>query len=112
MNKKYLLNKRVITAFLFLMLGVSIQSAAKPNCGETNYVNTPARGIEIRYIVLTDVKEKEKKEIEVDGKKYALYKSKEDAVDAVSNAWPKKDLTIVYVISDVEKDKEIFDIAD
>ncbi|MDF2450500.1 MAG: hypothetical protein K0S26_4 [Bacteroidota bacterium] len=76
-----------------------------------NLANT-IRGLEIRYIVLEDEKEKEQSEIMVDGKKYLLFKSKEEAIKVVTVADPKVDYKIVYVISDAKKDMEVIELTD
>ncbi|MCD6018588.1 MAG: hypothetical protein K0S53_1709 [Bacteroidetes bacterium] len=76
-----------------------------------NLANT-IRGLEIRYIVLEDEKEKEQSEIMVEGKKYTLYKSKEDAIREVTMEKSKRDYRIVYVISEKKKNTEIVELTD
>ncbi len=65
------------------------------------------RGVEIRYIKMKVEKNKEApKEIILGGTSYPLFKTKEDAYNTVLNSSVKKDITIVYVISNEEKNTE------
>jgi hypothetical protein len=82
------------------------------NADSANYGNKElkysfvGRGLEIRYIVLKKSQDKTKNTISVEGKNYPLYKTREDAVNAVTNTNVKQDFVVVYVISEKNKATE------
>lgn len=92
--------------------GLSQATAMEPDYLESVKLSY-GRGIEIRYTKV-ELKPGEAlpREITIDDVKYPLYKTKEEAVTAVKNSAIRKDLTVVYVLSEVEKDTEKFDISE
>jgi hypothetical protein len=70
------------------------------------------RGLEIRYMIITDKNESEKKDITIDGVTYPLFKTKELAIETTKYANPKKDYTVVYVLTDKKKNTEIISISE
>lgn len=77
-----------------------------------NFFSETSRGLEIRYIVIQEKKDKEKVEIIIDSVKYPLFKTKELAIESVKYANLKKDYTIVYVLSETQKKTEIISIPE
>lgn len=89
---------------------------SSPAIATSDLILTPVellgdRGLEIRYIKM-DVRDKKDlpKEIKIDGITFPLFESKEDAYNTTIKASIKRDITIVYVISAIEKDKEIISL--
>jgi hypothetical protein len=113
-NSRSFWKRTFVSIFLviFLFSAANVYASVNPVPAGLHEGLRLARGLEVRYIVIKDAKEKEKTEIEVAGKKYALYKTKEDAVRAITVATPKHDLVVVYVISDTEKEKELIELTD
>ncbi|MES2836454.1 MAG: hypothetical protein V4667_02935 [Bacteroidota bacterium] len=70
------------------------------------------RGVEIRYYVFDTKPKTIPSEIVVDNVKYALYKTKEEAIETVKYSGVKKDYTVVYVVSNKVKSIEIIAIVD
>jgi hypothetical protein len=104
------MSKNIIWSCLFI-IGFSTIGSAKliPAQAIVSYLD---RGLEVRYIKM-EVKEKQElpKEIKIGEITYPLYKSKEEAYQSVLNAGLKRDITIVYVISSVEKETEMLTLA-
>lgn len=102
---------------LFASFYISLNSLFSINITEPLYIPTKnhilfqtERGIEIRYIILKDQVAKEKNELSIDGIKYPLFKTKESAIESIKYANPKKDYTVVYVLTDKKKNTEIIAI--
>jgi hypothetical protein len=87
----------------------------KTSVNITNLATTKTfteRGLEIRYYVL-DKKSSATgipSEVIIDKVTYKLYKTREEAINAVTHANPKKDYTVVYVVSDKKKSTELVTI--
>lgn len=105
-------NLRILFSFIsfsFSVISLSATTLHTPIAQNQSLIQTE-RGLEIRYIILTDKIAKEKNEIIVEGVKYFLFKTKEAAIENIKYASPKKDYTIVYVLTEKKKNTEIIAI--
>jgi hypothetical protein len=68
-----------------------------------------SRGVEIRYVEVTD---RTQTEITVDDKTYKLFKTRNEAVEYATSLYPKRDYIVVYVMSDAPKTTEVVEIKD
>lgn len=102
--------KNFIWICLFIM-GIPVIGTAKSNSVKciSSYRD---RGLEVRYIKM-EIREKQElpKEIKVGGINYPLYKTKEEAYNSVQNAGIKRDITVVYVVSAIEKETEMLSLS-
>jgi hypothetical protein len=97
--------KSFIWSVLFIT-GLSSVSMANV-ISENVIMNYRDRGLEVRYIKMNiDSKQELPKQVKIGEVNYPLYKTKEEAYDAVLKSGFKKDLTVVYVVSNVEKETE------
>lgn len=92
------------SAIYFFALNAPISIVQKKSVSQTE------RGLEIRYIILTDKIAKEKNEIVIDSVKYFLFKTKESAIESIKYSNQKKDYIIVYVLTEKKKNTEIIAI--
>lgn len=107
MKPKYLILILTFINMGFFYKGFSTNRTSNTNVSE---VSPTRSAIEIRYIVLKDFKQKNSKEITIKGIKYSLYKTKEEAIYSVSNSEIKRDLVVVYVITDKNRETEIVEL--
>jgi hypothetical protein len=81
------------------------------NLGSKAYTLNSAidRLLEIRYIVM-EIKDSDTipSTIKISNKDYQLFRTKEEAYNAILNSTAKSDVAIVYVISKEEKESERF----
>lgn len=101
-----------LTGYLFFLN--ILNSRNIPDCHASvchyNFFSETTRGLEIRYIIIPEKKDKEKDEIIIDNVKYPLFKTKDSAIEYVTYAILKKDYTIVYVLTEKQKETEIIAI--
>jgi hypothetical protein len=89
----------LFTSFLSLFFVSEIRSNSK----------NVERLLEIRFIVMElSNGDNTPKTINIKGKEYLLFKTKEEAYNTVLYSFSKSDVTIVYVISKEEKESERF----
>ncbi len=91
-----------------------ITNPGKPTLNQViqNSQKIVERGLEIRYYVFNKKTGTIPSEITIDKVKYTLFKSKEEAIQSVKYSTPKKDYTIVYVVSEKIQSAEIIAITD
>jgi hypothetical protein len=71
-----------------------------------------ARGMEIRYTKLDPATKEIPREITIDEVTYPLFKTRKEAIEHVKGMTIKKDVTIVYVVSDEEKKSEFLTVEE
>src|SRR5687767_8794649 len=101
---------KAIFLIAFLFVSYSVGQANAENNFTCSLPNTIlSRGIEIRYITVAD---KNQTEITIDHKTYKLFKTRDEAIQYVTNMSVKTDYVIVYVMNDVARTTEVLEIGD
>lgn len=101
-----------IVSYLFCMNLLFSSSIPSGHISACHFNFFSERGLEIRYIIIQGKTDQEKDEIIIDNIKYPLFKTKESAIETIKYANPKKDYTIVYVLTEIQKKTEIISIPE
>jgi hypothetical protein len=104
--------KMPVKLLFSLMLLITLGSVSYASGLNISVVKLVGRGVEIRYHKMELNGKEAPKEIVIDEVTYPLFKTKKEAVDHVRAMAVKKDLTIVYVLSDEEKKTEFVTVED
>lgn len=99
------LKKVFIAASLFAFFS---SNAALNESIKTAKIILIGRALEIRYIQLDSYPESGK--VSIKGVDYPVFLTRESAVDYGTNLSIKSDITIVYVMTEMEKEKEIIEL--